>query len=91
MTPKPDMVQPVDQPQEISRKWMNVVRRLRSTARGQMGIAFVKVIVMVDKSGEPVIWTDPKLTLIEPKLRVEDVLDKLDEDEMAQLLRAMVE
>lgn len=84
-------IQPPNTSLDISDRWMNVVRRLRSAARGNRGLAFVKIIVMVGTDGEPKLWTDPTLVLLEPKLRAEDVMDNMSQEEMAQMLRAMTE
>lgn len=88
---KPSDIQSPDTPLDISKKWMNIVRRLRSAARGQRGVAFIKVIVMVDSNGEPLIWTDPRMTLLEPKLSAEDVMRKQSPEELSQILQIMTD
>lgn len=88
---KPSDIQPQDAPLDISKKWMNIVRRLRSAARGQRGVAFIKVIVMVDSNGEPLMWTDPRMTLMEPKFAAEEVMRKQSPEELSQILQIMTD
>ena len=53
--------------QDIRPKWLNVIRRLQQTARGQQGLAVIKIAVVVDENGDPIQWTSPSVTLFEPK------------------------
>ena len=46
--------------------WLNVVRRLRSVSITS-GYAVLGIRVIVDDSGQPVQWTAPTVTLLEPK------------------------
>ena len=55
-------------PQDIHRKWYNVIRRIQSVGRSKnvVGCAIVSINVVINDRGVPVIWTEPKCTLIEP-------------------------
>jgi len=46
--------------------WLNVVRRLRSVSITS-GYAVLGIRVIVDDHGQPVQWTAPTVTLLEPK------------------------
>ena len=50
-------------PQDIHRKWYNVIRR---SSKNVVGCAIVSINVVINDRGVPVIWTEPKCTLIEP-------------------------
>lgn len=91
MSIRPSDVQPASAPIDLSRGWLNIVRRIKSVGRGQQGVALVKVIVLVDEQGEPQMWTAPTMTLLEPKLKVEDLLKKLSPEQMAQVLQTIGE
>jgi hypothetical protein len=57
-----------------------VIRRLQSVARrNNQGLAVLDVRVLVDENGTPVIWTEPNVTLLEPKRMSEHVLELLTE------------
>lgn len=51
----------------IRRQWQKFANRMQHTARKQAGYAVIKVTVLVDASGDPVLWTEPDMTLLEPK------------------------
>lgn len=54
-------------PLDIRPKWLNVIRRMQSKSCNQAGCAVVSISVFVDKSGDPVAWTEPKMVKVEPK------------------------
>jgi len=65
-------------PEDIKPQWFNVIRRLQSIARNDNeGLAVLRIEVLVDKEGVPVIWTSPKKTLLEPKRLGEHLLEIL--------------
>ncbi len=67
-------------PDDIRPQWFNVIRRLQSVARkNNQGLAVLDVRVLVDENGTPVIWTEPNVTLLEPKRMSEHVLELLTE------------
>jgi len=62
------------------KKWFNVFRRLQSAAHGQNGLAIAKIYIVLDKDGTPILWTAPKVTLLEPKGKVtEDVVRQMSD------------
>ncbi len=91
MTLSPRTIQPASAPIDISKAWFSVIRRLKSLGRQQKGLALIKVIILLDESGEPQLWTAPTLTLLEPMSRVEDLLKKLPEEKLAQILAKLGE
>jgi len=60
-----------------SRNWWNVVRAMQAATARNHGIAVIKVAVLVNSRGEPIQWTEPKLTLLEPMRDPKSVLDLL--------------
>ena len=54
-------------PEDIRPEWLNIARRLQSKARGgQPGILLLKIDILVDMDGSPIIWSKPECTLMEP-------------------------
>jgi hypothetical protein len=54
-------------PQDIRPEWFNVIRRLQSVAHeGNQGLAVLEISVLVDEKGDPIVWTEPKRTKLEP-------------------------
>jgi len=64
-------------PLDIKPGWLNVIRRLQSVTHRNNGLAVVEMKVLINKFGEPVQWTEPKLTLLEPKRDPSGLLDLL--------------
>jgi hypothetical protein len=64
--------------QDIRPGWLNFARRLQSVARRGHHYGIISVKVLVDRSGNPVQWTEPQRTGIEPERS--GWLDKLLED-----------
>lgn len=52
---------------DVKSQWLNVVRRLQSACHGNQGYAVLSIRVLVNGTGEPVCWTEPKRTKLEPK------------------------
>jgi len=59
----------------ILKPWLGIVRRLRSVA-GKGSYSAIKIVVLVDCDGEPIKWTNPTVTAIEPRANPE-ALDSL--------------
>ena len=63
---------------EVVRDLFSICRRCQGMARRQEGIAAIRLLVFVNEDGIPVAWTEPKMTLLEPKNRVsEETLQQL--------------
>lgn len=58
-------------------RWLNLVRRCEQLAMSQNGHAVLNLTVFVDSNGYPVVWTTPRMTLIEPKDGSQSFLDIL--------------
>lgn len=50
--------------------WLNIVRRLQAEGSKQEGLAIAQFFVVLDSDGKPFFWTNPKVTLIEPKNQI---------------------
>ena len=64
--------------QELWPGWLNFARRLQSVARKGHHYGIISVKVLVDRNGNPVQWTEPERTGIEPEKS--GWLDRLLED-----------
>lgn len=53
-------------PEDIKVEWLSLIRRFQSVAKTN-GYAVISINVLVDKSGVPISWLEPKVTKIEPK------------------------
>lgn len=68
----PSMLQSIKNP-----KWLSLVRRLQQMACTQQGLAAITVTVFVDADSNPIQWTTPKMTCLEPKDSSGELLDFL--------------
>lgn len=50
--------------------WLNIARRFQSIARKQRGYAIVKIIAVINQDGIPIMYVEPKMTLLEPRSAV---------------------
>lgn len=66
-------------PQDIKPCWFNPIRRLQSVAAKNNGMAIITIKFVINEEGEPVQWSDPKLTMLEPKRDTNTLLDLLTE------------
>ena len=57
--------------------WLNIIRSMQSEASKNNGLAIIEIRVMVDGSGKPVCWSEPRMTKIEPWRRAQTVIDLL--------------
>jgi hypothetical protein len=64
--------------QDIRPRWLDYVRRLQSVARKGHHYGIISTKVLVDRNGDPVQWTEPERTGIEPEKS--GWLDKMLED-----------
>jgi hypothetical protein len=58
---------PDNQPLHIRPQWQKLAARLQHEARKTEGYAVMAVRVLVDGGGNPVVWSEPKLSKLEPK------------------------
>ena len=49
------------------RPWFNVIRRLRAAALASGPYSAIRIVVVASGDGQPLNWTSPKVTAIEPK------------------------
>ena len=66
-------------PQDVKTCWFNPIRRLQSVAQKSTGMAIISMKFLVNEVGEPVQWTDPAITFLEPKRDLRTILDLLTE------------
>jgi hypothetical protein len=62
-------------PDDIKAAWLSPIRRLQSVASQQRGLAIISINILVDETGNPLCWTNPKKVLIEPKNRARDIIN----------------
>jgi hypothetical protein len=55
-------------PLDIKVEWFKVIRRIQSVAKNN-GMALIDIRVLVDCDGIPILWSDPKVSLMEPKAK----------------------
>ena len=67
---------------DIHRNWFNVIRRIQSVGRSKNVVccAIVSINVVINESGVPLLWSEPKCTLIEPMKDNMQLLDLLKKD-----------
>lgn len=71
-------------PQDIKHyDWLNLIRSMQAEASKNNGLAIIEVRVLVDSSGKPVSWTEPRMTKIEPWRRAQVVIDLLTDGKCA--------
>lgn len=68
-------------PQDIRSAWFNPIRRLQSVACQNNGIAIIRMSFVINENGDPVVWTEPKMTKVEPKVDKETIIELLTRDE----------
>ena len=57
--------------------WLNPIRRLQSLAKQQRGYAILAIQIVVNENGDPVFWTEPTMTKIEPQVSGSKVLAQI--------------
>lgn len=66
--------------QSALKEWLSVLSALQARSaesHKQRGHAIVRVIVVVDSDGNPVVWSKPSLTKLEPFSRTGDFLEEI--------------
>lgn len=66
-------------PEDIRPAWLSVIRRLQAAVStcNNSGIAIVSINIVVDNKGSPRFWTEPKVTKIEPKGSMVDIINMI--------------
>lgn len=67
--------QPV--PLDLKPSWLNCFRRLQSATthiRHTRGLAIIGIKILVNSDGDPIQWTEPHVTLLEPWQKPKDFL-----------------
>ena len=67
-------------PLDVKPEWMNPIRRLQSVAQKSNGMAIITMRFVVNEFGVPVQWSDPKITMLEPKSDRNTILELLTRD-----------
>lgn len=57
--------------------WASFVSRIQGEACKQRGHAAIRITVIVDAEGNPLLWSEPKMTKLEPMARTADALAQL--------------
>lgn len=52
---------------DLKPNWLNVARKCQYVCSQQTGFAVVHMKILVGPGGEPVFWTNPEMTNLEPK------------------------
>lgn len=69
--------------QSLRQSWLSILSRLQSVATRERGAVVLTIRVLV-VDGEPQIWSEPKLTRLEPLHRVPSfvslILEELAQD-----------
>jgi len=55
-----------DAPLDLRPGWLKVSRSMQAQSCKQRGYAVVSINVIVDSNGNPIFWSEPNLTKIEP-------------------------
>ena len=59
---------------DIKPQWLNVIRAMQAACHRNQGYATVAVKVLVNRDGEPINWSEPRLEKIHPRTPMHDVL-----------------
>lgn len=59
---------------DIKPCWLNPIRRLQACVQRSTGLSIVTIKFLVNEHGEPIQWTEPQVTLLEPKNYKEAIL-----------------
>lgn len=61
-------------------KWDSLTKRLAGVAERECtdrGFAMLSIQILVDTTGQPVFWTEPTLTKLEPRVGATVFLDRI--------------
>ena len=59
--------------------WQNIIRSVQSrlSKSKNIGLAIAHVAIMFDDNGKPIVWTEARITKLEPYRRSQHALDLL--------------
>ena len=61
----------------VVKEWLKVARCVQSQGSKTRGAAIVNLSILINERGRPIVWTEPRLTRIEPASRGVEALSKL--------------
>ena len=67
--------------QHLKPKWLNIAAALQAKAAIQNRNSILSINVVVDKSGNPLVWTEPVIKYISPRNHPTDWIRDLIIDE----------
>lgn len=70
----------MDIPLDLKKEWLSVARRMQSIASSE-GLSLISISVLVNSSGVPIFWSEPKKILIEPRAKAGEIIDYLNKIE----------
>lgn len=60
---------------DVRKPWINLARRLQAAASVENnGVAILTINVLIDKDNNPLVWTSPECTKIEPRMTASSTL-----------------
>jgi hypothetical protein len=59
---------------DVKPQWLNVVRAMQAACYRNQGYATIAIKVLVNREGEPLTWSEPKMEKIHPKVGAKDIL-----------------
>jgi hypothetical protein len=64
---------------KYSGDWQNIIRSVQSrlSKSKNIGLAVASITIMFDDNGKPIVWTEAKITKLEPWRRSQHALDLL--------------
>ena len=76
---------------ELKTPWKNFALRAQNVKRPDDTPAIIQMTVLVNRDGNPTLWTQPKVILLEPRLEFDiTALNKdLSPDEILSLLQVI--
>lgn len=73
--------------------WRRFALRAQNIQRKKENAAIVQMTVLINLDGNPVMWTEPKVILLEPRLGfdITSLNEQLSPEEMQALLQVVAE
>ena len=77
---------------DIKKPYQNIARRLQSVAHKQNGYAIIQMTILVNADGNPITFTEPRLTKLEPKKGelFDQFRDRYGDEEIGMLCELLV-